>query len=336
MTLSGNVLPMRDSDVHRVIVIAYDDLCTFEFGLAVEVFGLPRPEIDGAPHYDFAIAAAEPGPLRASGGFGVTVDAGLELLDDADTIVVPGWRKSGPEPSAELLDRLRRAHDRGTRIVSICTGAFVVAAAGLLDGRRATTHWMHADDFRTRFPAVEVDPDVLFVDENHIVTSAGSAAGLDAMLHLVRLDHGAEVANAFARRLVVAPQRHGGQAQFIPRPVAARSNDGLAPVLDWAMANLAEPLRVDTLAAQALMTPRTFARRFRDQTGMTPHRWLVAQRVAAACDQLEHGDAPVAAIAGAVGFGSAETLRHHFRQQLGISPNAYRRRFRTQAPTEGT
>lgn len=316
---------------HRIVAVAYDGLCTFEFGLTVEVFGLARPELAGRPWYEFGVAAAEPGPLRAAGGITVTADAGLELLDDADTIVVPGWRDAREPVPVPIVTALTAAVHRGARVLTICSGAFVVAATGLLDGHRATTHWRYAELFREKFPTVQLDPSVLFVEsgpDNHILTSAGSAAGLDACLHLVRRDHGVEVANTVARRLVVAPQRSGGQAQFIPQPVAAATDDALGPVLDWATDNLVEPLTVDDLAARALMAPRTFARRFHEQTGTTPHAWLVSQRLAAACHQLEQTEHTVDDVARTTGFGSPETLRHHFRKAMHTSPTAYRRRFR--------
>jgi AraC family transcriptional activator FtrA len=308
-----------------VAVLAYDGLCTFEFGVAVEVFGLPRPEF--ADWYRFIVCAAEAGPLRATGGIQVTAEAGLEALEDAGTIVVPGWRDIREIPPEPLLAALRRARDRGARLVSICSGVFVLGAAGALAGRRVTTHWRYAEALAARYPDITVVPDVLYVDEGQVLTSAGSAAGLDLCLHIVRRDWGARIANQVARRLVVPPHREGGQAQFVDRPVQLEDRPRLAAVFDWARQHLAEDLPLDRLAERAGMSLRTFLRRFRDATGTTPAEWLVGERLALARDLLETTELPVERIATDCGFGSADTLRHHFRRRLATSPARYRAGF---------
>ncbi|PWC34432.1 transcriptional regulator FtrA [Azospirillum sp. TSO35-2] len=310
-----------------VVALAYDGLCTFEFGVAVEVFGLPRPEL-GPGWYRFAVAAVEPGPLRAVGGLRVEVDGGLERIDEADIVIVPGWRGAREPVPAPLTAALRRADARGARILSICSGAFVLAAAGLLNGRRATTHWRYAALLGELYPNIRVQPDVLYVDEGSILTSAGSAAGIDLCLHLVRRDFGAEAANSVARRLVVQPHREGGQAQFIETPVpTAREGARLGPLLDRLRDTLTEEHTLASMAATAGMSLRTFLRRFQALTGMTPGEWLLTERLSRARDLLEGSALPVEEIATRAGFGSAATLRHHFRQRLGLSPVRYRARF---------
>jgi AraC family transcriptional activator FtrA len=292
----------------------------------VEVFGLPRPELP-VEWYRFAVASLDPGPLRASGGVQVRAGRRLGGLRDADTIIIPGWRDPDEVPPESLLRALRRAHERGARIAAICSGAFVLAAAGLLDGRRATTHWHYADKLRARYPRVQVEPNVLYVDEGSVLTSAGSAAGIDLCLHIVRRDYGAEIANRVARRLVMPPHRDGGQAQYVAEPVSRRPDGGLAKALEWALARLDRPLALEDLARQANMSVRTLARRFVQETGSTPHRWLTHQRLLAAQRRLETTDDPVDAVAAAAGFDTAMTLRHHFRRTFGTTPTAYRRRF---------
>ena len=311
-----------------VAVLAYDGLCTFEFALAVEVFGLRRPEL-GVPWYDFRVCAAEPGPLRAEGGVTVRARHGLRALEGAGTVVVPGWRHNFGEPIPRaVLTALRRAHAQGARLVSICSGAFVLAATGLLDGLRATTHWRFARLFAERFPRVKLLPDVLYVDEGQLLTSAGSAAGLDLCMHIVRKDYGAAIANEVARRLVIAPHREGGQAQFLPEPIAPSDiGSPLAPVLDWALRNLREPISVRRLARRAGMPERTFCRRFLAQIGNSPARWLIGQRVIAAQRLLETTSLPVESIADRIGMGSAANLRHHFRARVQTTPTHYRRMF---------
>ena len=308
-----------------VAVLAYDGLCTFEFGVAVEVFGLPRPEFPD--WYRFTVCAAEPGPLRAVGGIQVAAEAGLEALEEAGTIVVPGWRDIREAPPEPLLAALSRAHQRGARLVSICSGVFVLAAAGVLAGRRATTHWRYAEALAARHPEIRIVPDVLYVDEGQVLTSAGSAAGLDLCLHIVRRDWGARIANQVARRLVVPPHREGGQAQYVDRPVQIEERPRLAALFDWARRHLAEELPLERLADQAGMSLRTFLRRFREATGTTPAEWLVGERLALARELLETTALPVERIATECGFGSADTLRHHFRRRLATSPARYRAGF---------
>lgn len=311
----------------RVVALAYDRLCTFEFGIAVEIFGLPRPELEPG-WYRFGVCALEKGPLAALGGFTVQPAAGLAAMRRAGTIVIPGWRDPDEDPPDTLVAAVRAAHARGARLLSICSGVFVLAAAGLLDGRRATTHWRYVERLARRHPRVHVEPDVLFVDEGRILTSAGSAAGIDLCLHVVRRDYGAEAANIVARRLIVPPQRDGGQSQYIPAPVRADGTGGLAPVLEWAEQRLHQPLTVAALARRAAMSPRTFARRFREETGTTPHRWLTHQRLIAAQRRLETTGEPVEIVADRVGLRTADTLRLHFRRTLQTTPTAYRGRFR--------
>lgn len=313
--------PLENRDV---AVLVYDGLCTFEFGIAVELFGLPRPEL--ADWYRFRICAAEPGPLRAIGGFAVTAEGGLAELATAGTIIVPGWRDVAELPPPDLLDALRRAHGRGARLVSICSGVFVLAATGLLDGRRATTHWRYTERLARAYPDIRIEPDVLYVDEGQILTSAGSAAGLDLGLHLIRRDYGPAIANQVARRLVIPPHRDGGQAQFIDRPVQAEGA-ALAGLFDWVRANLAEDLSISRLARQARMSERTFLRRFAAATGTTPADWVIAARLARARELLEGTALAVEQIATEAGFGTADTLRHHFRIRLQTSPQRYRDRF---------
>ena len=314
---------------HRVVALLYDELCTFEFGIVVELFGLARPEFD-FPWYDFATCSLERRPLKATGGVRVSADRGLEALRTADTIVLPGWRDADEVPPRPLLDAVRQAHARGARLVALCSGAFILAAAGLLDGKRAATHWRYAERLGTRYPNVRVEPDVLYVDEGSVLTSAGSAAGIDLCLHVIRNDHGAKVANRVARRLVLPPHRDGGQAQYIPEPMPARETGGLAPLLAWAAARLDRPLGLEELAKQGNMSVRTLARRFAQETGTTPHKWLTHQRLLAAQRRLETTTDPIDRVAEGVGFDSGMTLRHHFRRTFGTSPTAYRRRFALQ------
>lgn len=313
-----------------VALLAYDRLCTFEFGIMVELFGLPRPELD--PWYRLCVCGLEPGPLRASGGIRVEAPFRIGMLDRVGTIVVPGWRDiRGPVPEA-LLRKLRRAHDEGARILSVCSGAFVLAAAGLLDGKRATTHWKYAEELARRYPEIEVDPDVLYVDEGSVITSAGSAAGIDMALHLIRRDFGAAAANTVARRLVVPPHRDGGQKQFIATPIEARpsnrDDDSLAHLLDALRAALDEDHTVASMARQVGLSPRTFARRFRQVTGTTPHRWLQHERVRAAQSLLETTGLGLEAIATRIGFTDTQLMRLHFKRVVGMSPTAYQRSFR--------
>ncbi|BCJ58105.1 transcriptional regulator FtrA [Micromonospora endophytica] len=314
-----------------VAVLAYPGMSVFETGIVTEVFGLPRPEL-GVPWYDLRLCAERPGPVPVLGGASLHSPYGLEVLAAAATVIVPGVPDVSGVPSPELVAALRRAHRAGARILSICSGAFALAGAGLLDGRRATTHWRYADLLARRYPAVTVDADVLYLDDGDILTSAGSAAGLDLCVHVVRRDHGTTVANAVARRLVIPPHRDGGQAQFIEAPVATGPDDDrIAGSLDWALAHLAEPITVARLARQAHMSPRTYLRHFARTTGTSPIRWLVAQRIRASLALLETTDVPVGQVAAAVGFDTAVTYRHHFGRAMRTSPSAYRRAFRAEA-----
>ncbi len=309
-----------------VCVLAYDGLCTFEFGICVEVFGLPRPELR-VPWYRFAVVAVEPGPLRATGGVSVDAPSNLDVLETAALILVPGWRGAEAPVPAALCSALQAAHRRGARIASICSGVFVLAAAGFLSGRRATTHWRYADRLREYDPSITVLPDVLYVDEGSILTSAGSAAGLDLCLHIVRSDFGAEISNNVAQRLVLPAHREGGQMQFVPRPVSQRRTGAIGPLLDSLQRRLNEPWTVTAMAGLAGVSPRTFLRRFQNATGESPGVWLTGQRIAFARELLETTSAGVAIVAERAGFGSPETLRHHFRRRFGISPTSYRASF---------
>jgi AraC family transcriptional regulator, transcriptional activator FtrA len=310
-----------------VAAVAYDGLGAFEFGVVSEVFGLARPEL-GAKWYRFAACAAEPGPLRSVGGIQLHVDRGLDLLKEAGTVIIPAWRDPAQPAPPALLEALRGAHARGTRLVSICSGAFVLAAAGVLAGKRATTHWRHAPTLASAFPDIAVEADVLYVDEGNVLTSAGSAAGIDLCLHIVRTDFGPEIANHVARRLVMAPHRDGGQGQFIETPVpTVRERSILGPLLDRMRSRLQQPQSIGDLAAEAHMSVRTFLRRFHATTGMTPGEWLLAQRLSRARELLEATTHSIERVATLSGFGSAATLRLHFRNRLGVSPVDYRARF---------
>ncbi|MEV0398913.1 transcriptional regulator FtrA [Actinoallomurus sp. NPDC050550] len=310
-----------------VAVLAYEGMSPFETGIVTEVFGLPRPELD-VPWYRLTVCAERPGPVPIVGGATVHTEHGLDVFAAAETVIVPGVSDVRGECSPELVAALRRAHDGGARIVSICSGAFALAAAGLLDHRPATTHWQYADLLRRRFPLVRVDPDVLYIDDGDVLTSAGSAAGLDLCVHLVRRDHGPSVANAVARRLVVPPHRDGGQAQFIEAPVPRDAGDDrIAQAMTWVMANLREEITVDVLARRAHMSARTFLRHFARCTGTSPTRWLIDQRIQASLPLLEKTAAPVEEIARTVGFASPVTYRSHFVRAMRTSPSAYRRAF---------
>lgn len=318
--------PSARPSQYSVVVLAYDELCTFEFGLAVELFGLPRPEM-GSAWYQFAVAAIDEGPLRAMGGVRVEADGGIELLADADTIVVPGWRGAGTHVPLHLIEALQDASRRGARILSICSGVFVLAAAGLLTNKRATTHWRYTEQLKSMYPKISVVEDVLYVDEGNILTSAGSAAGLDLCLHLIRRDFGAAAANSVARRLVVPSHREGGQAQLLSRPVPVHHESSrFSPLLDYIRDNIALAHRTDDLAKRAGMSKRTFLRRFEDFTGATPSRWILAERLGRARELLESSEMSVGRIADLAGFGSATALRHHFRTRIGTTPLTYRRR----------
>jgi AraC family transcriptional activator FtrA len=312
----------------------YDGLCTFEYGIVTEVFGLARPEM-GADWYSFTTAAVSKGPLRAHGGLQVIADSGLDALDEADTIVVPGWRGIDAPVPIDVLQALQRAYARGARLVSLCSGAFVLGATGLLNGRRATTHWRYAEAFKEAFPEITVDPSVLYVDDDPLFTAAGSSAGIDLLLHIIRIDHGPAKANMVAKRLVMAPHRQGGQAQFVDAPVPPTGGGRLAPLLDQIRADLGRDYRIPDLAEAVGMSERTFLRRFVEATGATPGEWLVEMRVDAAKQLLEEGRRSIKEVASTAGFGSVETLRHHFRRRVGLSPAEYRERF-TRAATTAT
>lgn len=307
--------------------LAYDELGTFEFGIVVELFGLPRSGL-GVPWYQFEVCSVERGPIRAAGGIRVEVRRGLRAFNEAGTIVIPGWKRVDEPPPPALIRALRRAHAEGARLVSICSGVFLLAETGLLDGKRVTAHWRHADRLMARYPNLHVEPNVLYVDEGSILTSAGSAAGIDLGLHIIRLDYGAEIANEIARRLVMPPHRDGGQAQYVRDSGRSPLAGGLAPVLAWTQSHLAQPLSVEDLAKKAAMSSRSFARKFREQTGTTPHRWPTHQRLFAAQRRLETTEETIEQIAEAVGLQTAVTLRQHFSRALGTTPTAYRRRFR--------
>lgn len=313
---------------HLVASLLLPEVSLFELAVPCEVFGVDRSDL-ADPWYRHIVCATGVGEAHAESGLSLTTRYGLGDLRRADTIIIPAWPvRLGVEPGDDLLDALRRAHCRGARLISLCTGAFVLAAAGVLDGRSATTHWMWAEDLAQRYPQVKVNPRVLYVDDGNVLTSAGTAAGIDLCLHVVRSDHGAEVANAVARRMVVPPHRDGGQAQFVEAPVPQISTeDPFDTVLAWTLQHLDQSLTVDELADRALMSPRTFARRFVDSTGSTPHQWILNQRVLLAQRMLETTSQSVEWIAQMCGFGSAGTLRTQFQRYLATSPQAYRRTF---------
>jgi transcriptional regulator GlxA family with amidase domain len=311
-----------------VAVIAFDRISPFHLSVPCVVFGEDRAD-GGVPAFDFRVCAAESGTLSTTAGFSIAATHGLEALADAGTIIVPSWRDPDEPPPAALLDALRAAHARGAQLVGLCLGAFVLAAAGLLDGRPATTHWAWADDFARRYPRVKLDANVLYIDDGDVLTSAGTAAGLDCCLHVLRKQCGAQAASYVARRLVVPPHRQGGQAQYIQQPVPENAHgDRLSGLLDWVCRNLDAPHTLDSLAQRALMSRRTFTRRFREATGTTVGAWLLAQRLARAQQLLETSDQSVDAIAGGAGFGSTASLRQHFAEAFSTSPSAYRREFR--------
>jgi transcriptional regulator GlxA family with amidase domain len=309
----------------RVSALVLEDLAVFEFGVVCEVFGTDR-SADGVPSFDFRICGPVAGkPLNTTVGAQVTPEHDLDGLSGADLVAVPAV--SGKPYPPEALEALRKAHESGSIILTVCSGAFVAGAAGLLDGRHCTTHWMHADELQRMYPTAKVDRNVLFVDDGDLITSAGTAAGIDACLHLVRRELGSAITNSIARRMVVPPQRDGGQRQYIVQPVPVHCSAGFAPQLDWILANLDKPHSVPTMAEHAHMSPRTFARRFVEETGTTPMQWVTDQRVLFARRLLEETDLDVDRIADRVGFGTATLLRHHFRRLVGVTPSDYRRRF---------
>lgn len=313
---------------HRVAVIVDEGTNPFEVGVATELFGLPRPELAlPGPLYEVTLCAPAPEIRMNHGFFTLTGVRGLDAVAEADTLVVPGRPDNVVPRGPDVLDAIRRAHARGARVMSFCTGTFALAEAGLLDGRRAATHWRWADSFRRLHPEVLLEPDVLFVDEGDILTAAGSAAALDLGLHIWRRDHGAELANAVSRRLAFAAHRDGGQRQFVERPVPQVRDESLAPLLAWAQERLGEPLTVADLAARARVSPATLHRRFRTQLGTTPLAWLTSERVTLACRLIERGEERLDVVAARSGLGSAANLRARLRQATGLSPSAYRRRF---------
>ncbi len=316
--------------ISSVAVVVWDGVAPFELGVLCEAWGVDRSD-DGVPDFGFAVCTPQPGHVATTQGFGLHVTHDLSRVDEADLVALPAMPRDQPAPPA-VLDTLRAAHARGARLLSVCTGAFVLGQAGLLDGRRCTTHWRYAAELAERFPAALIDPDVLYVDDDPVITSAGSAAGIDACLHLMRKEFGSQIATTVARRMVVPPHRDGGQAQFVRSVVPDCEVDTLSPVLTWMVENLDAEVTVDQLARRALMSSRTFARRFREETGTTPHQWLTHQRVLLAERLLEDTHLSIDEIARRSGFGNAAGLRHHFTRVRGTSPAAYRRTFGAPAP----
>ncbi len=309
-----------------IAVVAFSKISPFHLSVPCVVFG---DAFLGMPLFDLKVCSAEPGPIETTAGFSLNPQYGLSVLKKAEVIIVPSWRDLAERPSKALLSALSGAHQRGAQIVGLCLGAYVLAEAGLLDGRRATTHWAYADDFARRYPAIRVDADVLYVEDGNVLTSAGTAAGLDCCLHMVRQRYGAELANSLARRLVVPPHRQGGQAQFIeqPLPATARSSQ-LSELIDWVRANLSHPHSVDSLADRVAMSRRTFTRQFRQLMGIPVGKWLQIERLALSQRLLENSDHSMDAISALAGFGSPESLRLHFRRALGVSPMAWRKTFK--------
>ncbi|WP_079044625.1 MULTISPECIES: helix-turn-helix domain-containing protein [unclassified Streptomyces] len=317
--------------MNTVALAVTEGMRHFELSVAYEVFGT-APAGAPDPWYDVALCGAD--AVRV-GRFRLDPDGGFDLLARAGTVIVPALADADEDPPGELVDAVRAAHEAGARVASLCTGAFVLAAAGLLDGRRATTHWAHTEALAARHPRVEVDPDVLYVDDGSVLTSAGKAAAMDLCLHLVRLDHGSAVANTIARSLVVPPHRAGGQAQFVTAPVPVRDDHPLAALLPWAIERLEQPLTVEDLARRAGMSSRHLGRHFRAVTGTTPLQWLLIQRIRHAQELLESTDDSVESVAAATGMGTAATLRRHFHRTVGVPPDTYRRTFRTRTGPSG-
>jgi AraC family transcriptional activator FtrA len=324
---SGNnvVVRAKAANPKRVALVVYDGLAMFEFGVVCEIFGVDQDDDLSATRYELAVCATRPS-ITTDLGFRMQIPERLSALESADTIIVPPCEQLDRLPRA-VLSSLRDAHARGTRLVALCTGAFVLAAAGLLDGRRATTHWSECDQLRALYPAIDVDPSVLYIDEGDILTSAGSTASIDLCLHLVAIDHGTEVANQLARRLVIAPHREGGQAQYIETPLPTHADDLFAETIAWAQRHLDRSVSIEQLASRAAMSKRTFARRFSATAGTTPYQWLLTQRLRRAQRLLETTDLAVEHIAQQSGFADATTLRKHFGRHLHTNPTAYRRGF---------
>jgi transcriptional regulator GlxA family with amidase domain len=310
--------------LRKVVVLALPGTAPFEFGVVCEVFGIDRSD-SGGPTFEFHVATADPGPVEMSLGFSMNIDQDLSIAADADLIAVPAHHRGRVDE--RYLDVIRAAEARGAWVLSVCSGAFVLGQAGILNGRKSTTHWMYTDDLAARYPGTDVDPDVLFVEDRHVVTSAGTAAGIDAALHIVRSEMGASATNVIARRMVVPPQRDGGQSQYIDAPVPECRTDSFALVTEWMLENLDQDLTVDVLARRALMSSRTFARKFRAETGTTPAAWLNRQRILRAQQLLESTDEGLEQIAQLAGFGTASVMRHHFLKVLQTTPTNYRRAF---------
>lgn len=316
----------------KVVLITLDGVSPFEFGVICEVFGIDRSDM-GGPRFDFTVATTTPGPVRTSLGFDLVIDNDLSAAADADLIAIPAFHRTNTSlldrstPDPRVIDVIRQTEARGAWVLSVCSGAFLLGAAGILDGRRSTTHWMYTDQLSDDVPGTEVDPDVLFVDDRRVVTSAGTAAGIDAALHIVRTELGAAAANVVARRMVVPPQRDGGQSQFIAAPVTECTSDSFAAVAEWMLDNLHDDLTIARLSHRALMSQRTFARRFRAEMGATPAAWLNRQRLIRAQQLLEETDSSLENIAVDCGFGTAAVMRHHFIKTLQTTPSAYRRTF---------
>jgi len=328
MTVFVDFLPAsgHDERVRKVVVVVQDGAEPFGLGAMCEVWAEPYHPEDDNPVFDFHVVTPRPGRVRGASGYDLHVEEGLDAAADADLVCVSP-RREYTVAAPDVDELLRHVHDRGAHVFAHCTAAFQLGSAGLLDGRRCTTHWRHVDELAAAFPEAKVDPDVLYVQDGSIVTGAGSAAGLDAALHLMRQQFGARTAATAARRMVVPPHRDGGQAQFIARQVPDCEAETLGPLLTWVTQHLAEDLSVETLARRSHMSPRTFARRFREETGTTPHAWITRQRLQAAEELLELTDHPVDWIAGEVGFGNGAALRHHFTRSRGVSPQQYRRSF---------
>ncbi|HSS03736.1 MAG TPA: helix-turn-helix domain-containing protein [Solirubrobacterales bacterium] len=316
--------------MHRIVALCLDGVVAFDLTAAAQVFGVAS-ERDGTPLYEVSTCTEGGAEVATTTGFGLRPQHDLGALEGADTVVVPGYFAVLDPPPAPVTEALQHASARGARVLSVCTGAFALAHAGLLDGRRATTHWAHAEQLSSRFPAVEVDPAALYVDEGEVMTSAGLSAGIDLSLHVVRKDFGAVAGETVARRMVAAPHREGGQAQFIKRPPLGEPGT-LETTRRWALERLADPLDVAAMARHASVSPRTFARRFREETGTTPLRWLLAQRVLEARRLLEESDLPIDEVAWQAGFGTAASLREHFRRATATTPTAYRRSFQPAPP----
>jgi AraC family transcriptional regulator, transcriptional activator FtrA len=321
------IMPTPPAARNRLVAaLLHEPVALFELGIVTEIFGLPRPQM-GPDWYRCITVAEERGPLRATGGPRISAEGGLDVLARSGTIVIPGWRTDGAPPTPAVKGALLRAYARGTRLVSICSGAFLLAACGLLGGRRATTHWLYADRLQALHPDVQIDPHVLYVDEGQILTSAGSAAGVDLLLHIVRTDFGARAANEIARRMVMAPHREGGQAQFIDRPVPRRASDGLGALLEAIRRRPGDSWTIARMARRAAMSQRTFIRRFQESTGMSPGEWVIGTRLETARYLLESTPTGLEEIARSAGFGSPAALRHHFRRQVGLTPTGYRASF---------